>query len=46
MNRCEDIYGMSYEEAYAEVNRLEKLINKKDLWAMNTIIKYQKSLWT
>jgi len=46
MNRCEDIYGMSYEEAYAEVNRLEKLINKKDLWAMNTIIKYQKSMWT
>jgi hypothetical protein len=36
---------MSFEEAYAETNRLEKLIEEKDLWAMNAIVKYHQHLW-
>lgn len=46
MRSCEDVYGMSYKEAYAETNRLEKLIEEKDLWAMNTIVKYHQHMWT
>jgi len=46
MRSCEDVYGMSYEDAYAETHRLEKLIEEKDLWAMNTIVKYYQYLWT
>ena len=46
MRSCDDVYGMPYEEAYAETNRLEKLIEEKDLWAMNTIVKYHQYLWT
>lgn len=45
MRSCEDVYGMAYAEAYAETNRLEKLIEEKDLWAMNTIVKYHQYLW-
>jgi hypothetical protein len=37
---------MSYAEAYAEANRLEKLIEEKDLWAMNIIVQYHQYLWT
>ena len=46
MRSCEELYGMSYQEAYAEVNRLEKLVEEKDMWAMNTIIKYHQYMWT
>ncbi len=46
MRSCEELYGMSFEEAYAETNRLEKLIEEKDLWAMNAIVKYHQHLWT
>ena len=46
MRSCDDVYGMAYAEAYAETNRLEKLIEEKDLWAMNTIVKYHQYLWS
>ena len=46
MRSCEEMYGMSYEEAYAETHRLEALIEEKDMWAMQTIIKHYQKLWT
>jgi hypothetical protein len=46
MRSCDDVYGMPYAEAYAETNRLEKLIEEKDLWAMNIIVQYHQYLWT
>ena len=46
MRTCDDVYGMSFTEAYAEVDRLEKLIEEKDMWAMNTIVKYYQYMWT
>jgi hypothetical protein len=46
MRSCEDLYGMSYAEAYAETTRLEKLIEEKDMWALQTIIKHYQKLWT
>ena len=46
MRSCEDLYGMSYAEAYAETTRLEKLIEEKDMWALQTIIKHYQRLWT
>lgn len=46
MRSCKDLYGMPYEQAYAETNRLEKLIAKKDMMTMKTIVKYYEHLWT
>jgi hypothetical protein len=46
MRSCEELYGMSYKEAYAEVRRLEALIEEKDMWAMKTIIKHYQKMWT
>ena len=46
MRSCEDLYGMPYKEAYAETTRLEKLIEEKDMWAMQTIVKHYQKLWT
>jgi Mn-dependent DtxR family transcriptional regulator len=46
MRSCEELYGMPYKEAYAEVRRLEALIEEKDMWAMNTIIKHYQKMWT
>jgi hypothetical protein len=46
MRSCEQIYGMSYEEAYREVHRLEKLIFERDTETMMTIIKHREYLWT
>jgi hypothetical protein len=46
MRSCEDLYGMPYKEAYAETYRLEALIEEKDMWAMQTIIKHYQKLWT
>ena len=46
MRSCEELYGMSYKEAYAEVHRLEALIEEKDMWAMNTIVKHYQKMWT
>ena len=46
MRSCEDLYGLSYEEAYAETHRLEKLIEEKDMSAMLTIVKHYQRLWT
>lgn len=43
---CEELYGLSYTEAYAGVRRLEGLIEEKDAWAMNTIIKHYQKMWT
>lgn len=43
---CEKRYGMSFEEAYKEVNRIEALIADKNMWAMTTIVKYHEYLWT
>jgi len=40
------LYGLSYEESYAETTRLEKLIEEKDMWAMQTIVKHYQKLWT
>jgi hypothetical protein len=46
MRSCEELYGMPYKEAYAEVRRLEALIEEKDMWAMNTIVKHYQKMWT
>jgi len=46
MRSCEDLYGMSFKEAYADTDRLQKLIEEKDMWAMNTIIKHHQYMWT
>jgi hypothetical protein len=46
MRSCEDLYGLPYKEAYAETHRLEKLIEEKDMWAMQTIVKHYQKLWT
>lgn len=46
MKSCEQIYGLSYKEAYAEVHRLEALIEERDTWAMIGIIKNREHLWT
>lgn len=35
-----------YHATYAETNRIEKLIEDKDQWAMNTITKHVGFLWT
>lgn len=46
MRSCEDLYGMPYEEAYREVNRLEKLIRESDDDILCTIVKYREYMWT
>jgi Mn-dependent DtxR family transcriptional regulator len=46
LRSCEEMYGLPYEEAYAETQRLEALIEEKDMWAMQTIVKYYQKLWT
>ncbi len=43
---CEAEYGMSYEEAYREHNRLEKLIEERDTWTMMKIVEHRGVLWT
>ena len=35
-----------YRELYKEVHRLEKIIENKDTWAMNIIVKHRNYLWT
>lgn len=46
MKSCEERSGMSYQEAYAEVHRLENLIEQKDSEVMNLIIKHRSYMWT
>jgi hypothetical protein len=46
MKTTEKIYGGSYEEVYAETNRLEKLIDERETWALQKIIEYRRYLWT
>lgn len=46
MLSCEEQYGMSYAEAYAETNRLEALLDERDQATMQTIVKHVKILWT
>lgn len=46
MKSCEELYGLPFKEAYSETIRLEALIEEKDLWAMNTIIKHRQKMWT
>jgi hypothetical protein len=36
----------SYEKLYGEVNRIEKLIEEKDQWAMKAIVEHVGILWT
>lgn len=43
---CEERYGKPYEEVYAEVNRIEKLIQDKDTKVLTEIIKYRQYFWT
>jgi hypothetical protein len=46
MASTETIYGGSYNEVYAVTNRLEKLIDEKDTWALQKIIEHRHCLWT
>jgi hypothetical protein len=46
MKTCEERYGMSYEEVYSEVNRLEALIDKKDTKVITELIKNRDYFWT
>ena len=46
MNTCETLYGLPFEEVYRENMRIEKLIDDRDQWAMNIIVKYVNYLWT
>lgn len=46
MRSCEEVYGMSYKKAYAKVRSIEAKIEKKDVWAMKTIIKHYQKMWT
>jgi hypothetical protein len=46
MKSCEELYGMPYEEAYREVNRLEQLIKETDDDILGTIVKYREYMWT
>lgn len=46
MRSCEELYGFPYKEAYAETHRLEALLEEKDAWAMNTIVKHYQKMWT
>ena len=39
MKTCEERYGKSYEEVYAEVNRLDALIDKRDTKILTDLIK-------
>lgn len=41
-----ELEGKGYYEVYAETNRLEKLINDKDQWAMHAIVTHVGCLWT
>jgi len=38
--------GIPYEVKYAEVNRIEKLINDKDTETLNELIKRRDYFWT
>ena len=46
MKTCEERYGKSYEEVYAEVNRLEALIDKKDTKIITDLAKNRNYFWT
>lgn len=41
-----DSSGVPYAVAYAETNRLEKLIEQRETWALNKIIEHRGVLWT
>lgn len=43
---CEMQYGMSFEDAYSENTRLEKLIDELDQKHLHDIIEIRKTLWT
>lgn len=38
--------GLSFRELYAESDRLDKLLEDRDNWALNKIIEYRNYLWT
>ena len=46
MKTCEELYGMSYKKAYSKVRSIEAKLEKKDAWAMKTIIKHYQKMWT
>jgi len=46
MLSCEERYGMSFQEAYAENIRINKQIEDMDTLTMEIIIKHRKYLWT
>ena len=41
-----DMKNLPYDELYSETNRLEKLIEEKDQWAMHAIVTRVGYLWT
>ena len=45
MKTCEELYGVSYTQAYAETNRLEALLEERDHVDMMTIVRHVKSIW-
>lgn len=42
----DNMKNMTYDQLYGENNRLEKLIEEKDQWAMHKIVEYRQYLWT
>jgi hypothetical protein len=46
MLSCEERYGMSFEEAYAEMTALDKQMQDMDTLTMEIIIKNRKYMWT
>lgn len=46
MLSCEERYGMSYEDAYSEIIRIEQELEDRDNRYMHTIVKHRQYLWT
>jgi hypothetical protein len=46
LKRLTEVNRASYEEEYAEVHRIETLINKSDTKILTEIIKYRQYFWT
>ena len=46
MKSCEERYGKPYEELYAEVNKLENLIDQTDTKILTELIKNRNYFWT
>lgn len=46
LKSCEEIYGKPFEEVYADVNILEKLIEDTDTKILTEMIRYRGFFWT